>query len=248
MGWWLQEEILQCKAQIWVVHKLWQMMRKQSAKMDIHTHVAKKKITNNVKRKTDRFTLANLSFRVATVNPQAACRPYHHHHHLHHKTITILWRRTTRRNLESTVRRRSSSFFLPAYIHALSSHPRDSKYQLYCCYNNAKACEHFHPRLSSLQSELQHWICQAINPRLFLCQFSGWNLLKNVLKEFDAQSSKLDKEFTKAACKQFADSLHNPEMNLQYAQSITGKSWRLILMHPYHEDPPASSEFFFLMY
>jgi hypothetical protein len=47
---------------------------------------------------------------------------------------------------------------------------------------------------------------------------------KNVLKEFDAQLSKLDKEFTKAACKQFADSLHNPEMNLQYAQSITGKS------------------------
>jgi hypothetical protein len=90
MGWWLQEEILQCKAQIWVVHKLWQMMRKQSAKMDIHTHVAKKKITNNVKRKTDRFTLAHLYFRVATVNPQAACRPYHQHHHLYHKTITIL--------------------------------------------------------------------------------------------------------------------------------------------------------------
>jgi hypothetical protein len=80
MGWWLQEEILQCKAQIWVVHKLWQMMRKQSAKMDIRTHVAKKKITNNVKRKTDRFVLANLYFRVATVNPQAACRPYHLHH------------------------------------------------------------------------------------------------------------------------------------------------------------------------
>jgi hypothetical protein len=53
---------------------------------------------------------------------------------------------------------------------------------------------------------------------------SGWNLLKNVLKEFDAQLSKLDKEFTKAACKQFTDSLHNTEMNLQYAQSITGKS------------------------
>ncbi len=108
--------------------------------------------------------------------------------------------------------------------------------------------QEIHPRLSSLQSELQHWICQAINPMLFLCQFSGWNLLKNVLKEFDNQLSKLDKEFTKAACKQFADSLHNPEMNLQYAQSITGKSWRLLLMHPYHEDPPASSEFFFSMY
>jgi hypothetical protein len=62
------------------------------------------------------------------------------------------------------------------------------------------------------------------NRRQFLCQFSGWNFLKNVLKEFDAQLSKLDKEFTKAACKQFADPLHNPEMNLQYAQSITGKS------------------------
>ncbi len=85
------------------------------------------------------------------------------------------------------------------------------------------------------------------NRRQFLCQFSGWNFLKNVLKEFDAQLSKLDKEFTKAACKQFADPLHNPEMNLQYAQSITGKSWRLLLMHPYHEDPPASSEFFFSM-